>query len=444
MKTYLPQIEPRKIVRPNTTFGILNYDLDNAYPQRMLELVGQSPTAVDCWDKRAKYIGGSGFEDEKLGDVLINSRGLTLAKLLNATATDKALFKGFGIHVNYNANYKPASTSFVPFEDIRLGCVSIEKGWNGTFVIYPDWGRRSWKNIYQSKLSVLDQFNSDPKVIKQQVIDAGGWDKWKGQLFYFNPAIDDYPLIKADSVWEDFETEAGIKIFNNRQIKTGFMPSSIIMEPARRETSDTTPADDGMFQNKRSQMDSDLSTFQGVAESQKIIVIEYEDVDHPPIITTFPIQNNDKLFEVTEKSVEARIIKGFSVPNALVGSEKKGGLSDTGAEKKEAIREFNDATRPERIEISKCFEVIFQNFDGINAGQKWGILDIPIDVAEDVLGVKAGIALNELLLADIPYENKVWTLVLIYGLKEEDARKLAPLVTPKPEMPTNPIETVNK
>jgi hypothetical protein len=58
MKTYLPQIERRILVRPNQTFGILNYDMDNAYPQRMLELVAGSPTAKDCWNKRAKFIAG--------------------------------------------------------------------------------------------------------------------------------------------------------------------------------------------------------------------------------------------------------------------------------------------------------------------------------------------------------------------------------------------------
>ncbi len=78
MKTYLPQIERRIFVRPNQTFGILNYDMDNAYPQRMLELVAASPTAKDCWNKRAKFIAGNGFEKPELGKQIINPKGLTL------------------------------------------------------------------------------------------------------------------------------------------------------------------------------------------------------------------------------------------------------------------------------------------------------------------------------------------------------------------------------
>lgn len=432
MKTYLPQIEPRKIVRPNQTFGILNYDLDNAYPQRMLELVGQSPTATDCWDQRTKYIGGAGFVDEKLGDIIINARGLTLNKLRLAVAADKGLFRGFGIHVNYNANYKIASANFIPFEDIRLGCDNYEKGWNGKYVLYSDWGYRTWKNIYRSRLKTLDKFNSDPEVIKQQVIDAGGWDKWNGQLYYFNPAIDDYPLIKADSVWEDFETEAGIKIFNNRQVTTGFMPAAIIFELARREQADSKPADDGMYGNRPSQMDRDLATFQGARNGQKIMVVEYEDPANIPKVETFQIQNNDKLFEVTEKSVEARIIKGFSIPNALVSSENKGGLADSGAEKKEAIREFNDKTQPDRDEVSKCFAEIFSLFEGIKADQDWSILGIPNDVAEDIIGVRAGVSFNELLLSNIPQENKVWAGVHIYGLSEKQARQIFPVTIINP------------
>ena len=67
-----------------------------------------------------------------------------------------------------------------------------------------DWGRKTWKNIMRSKITFLDQYNPDEQAITSQVLAAGGWDNYKGQLFYFNPEVDDYPLIEADSVWEDF------------------------------------------------------------------------------------------------------------------------------------------------------------------------------------------------------------------------------------------------
>ena len=425
MKTYLPQIERRILVRPNQTFGILNYDLDNAYPQRMLELVASSPTAKDCWNKRAKFIGGTGFEQADLGKTVINSKGLTLAKLLKAIASDKALFTGFGIHVNYNAAYKVSSVNYVKFEDIRMGDTDSPETAD-KYALYSDWGRRTWKNIMRSKITFLDKYNPDPVAIKQQVIAAGGWDKYKGQLFYFNPEVDDYPLIEADSVWEDFETEAGIKIFNNREVTTGFLPSTMLFMQSRREEADNSrpDSDEQHYYNVPSQLERDLGTFQGAKSAQKIIVIEYEDENSKPEFQPYSIQNNDKLFESTEKSVEARIIKGFSIPKELINSEKSSGLSN-GGEKKEAIREFNDNTAPDRQELTETFAEIFGNFcTNVNPSGNWTIVPVPTSVADDSAGITAGTSINQLLLSAIPAENKIATLVYAYGFKQEEAEAM--------------------
>jgi hypothetical protein len=427
MKTYLPQIERRILVRPNQTYGILNYDLDNAYPQRMLELVAASPTAKDCWNKRAKFIAGNGFEEKDLGKQVINSKGLTLAKLLKALANDKALFTGFGIHVNYNANFKIASVNYVKFEDIRMGdtdCVDTAE----KYALYSDWGRKTWKNIMRSKIAFLDKYNPDPTVIEQQITDAGGWEHYKGQLFYFNPEVDDYPLIEADSVWEDFETEAGIKIFNNREVTTGFLPSTMLFMQARREEADNSRPDTDEYAgvNIPSQLEKDLGAFQGAKSAQKIIVIEYEDENSKPEFKAYPIQNNDKLFETTERSVEARIIKGFSIPKELINSEKSSGLSN-GSEKKEAIIEFNDNTAPDRLELSETFAELFSHFYiDVNPNGNWNIIPVPAITADDNAGIKAGNSINQLLLSTIPAKSKIAALVHAYGFKQAEAEAMCP------------------
>lgn len=425
MKTYLPQIERRILVRPNQTFGILNYDLDNAYPQRMLELVAGSPTAKDCWNKRAKFIAGNGFEDKDLSKQIINSKGLTIAKLLKAIATDKALFTGFGIHVNYNANYQISSVNYVKFEDIRIGDTD-NPDTADKFALYNDWGRKTWKNIMRSKIIFLDKYNPDPETIQQQVDAAGGWANYKGQLYYFNPEIDDYPLIEADSVWEDFETEAGIKIFNNREVTTGFLPSTMLFMQSRREEADNSRPDDGeqTFTNQPSQLEKDLGEFQGAKSAQKIIVIEYEDESQKPEFKPYTIQNNDKLFETTERSVEARIIKGFSIPKELINAEKTSGLSN-GSEKKEAIREFNANTAADRLEIADAFAEIFDRFYiDVNPSNNWNIVPIPATVADDNAGIVAGSSINQLLLSDLPTANKVAILTYAYGFKRREAEEM--------------------
>lgn len=427
MKTYLPQIERRILVRPNQTYGILNYDMDNAYPQRMLELVAGSPTAKDCWNKRTKFIAGNGLEEKNLGKTIINARGLTLAKLLKALATDKALFTGFGIHVNYDANFKIIAVNHVKFEDIRMGDSDNEETAD-KFALYNDWGRKTWKNIMRSKITFVDRYNPDPEVIKKQVAGAGGWENYKGQLFYFNPEIDDYPLIEADSVWEDFETEAGIKTFNNREVTTGFLPSTMLFMQSRREEADNSRpgAEEYAGINIPSQLEKDLGSFQGVKSSQKIIVIEYEDENSKPEFKAYPIQNNDKLFETTERSVEARIIKGFSVPRELINPEKSSGLTN-GSEKKQAILEFNDNTAADRNELSEILADIFSHFHTeINTGNNWNIVPVPAIAADDQAGIKAGSSINQLLQSSIPQKNKIAALMYAYGFKQAEAEAMCP------------------
>ncbi len=428
MKTYINQIERRTVIRQFQSWGIIGYDLDNAYPQRMLELVAQSPTATNCWEKRAKFIAGNGFEEPELGKFVVNDNGLTMAKLLKRVAVDKALFTSFGIHINYNANYEISDVHYVKFEDIRQGDPD-NANMRNKYAVYFDWGRKTWKNITTSAIAYIDKYNPNPEVIRDQVIAAGGWDDYKGQLYYFNPEIDDYPLIVADSVWEDFETEAGIKIFNNREVTTGFLPNSMLFMKQRREEADNEDdLGDGVSSSSHrpSQLEKDLGQFQGAKNSQKILVIEYDDDDSKPDLKSFDVQNNDKLFESTERSVEARIIKGFSVPKELINSDKSSGLSN-GGEKKEAIREFNDNTAPERLELFEVFEEIFSHFHTpVNPSGNWNILEVPGNVADDIVGKVAGANINQLIVMGIPRDNKIAILVNAYQFKFAEAEAMVP------------------
>jgi hypothetical protein len=431
-KTYLPQIQRRVVNRPNYTYHVLQYDLDNAYPQRVLELVYASPTAMDAWSKRASYLVGKGFEDKNLNKRIVNKKGLTLGKLLRHTTNDKALFKGFGIHVNYDANYNITEAHYIRFEDIRIGDPD-EKNYRDKYGLYFDWGRRTWKNITASKIHYIHRFNPDPERIKWEVEEAGGWDKYKGQVFYFNPEIEDYSLAKCDSVLEDIETEGGLKVFSNRSVRTGFMPSAILTQETKTETADQlSPAMDEMGvirPNQPSDLEINLGKFQGAEESMKIMSIEYAAGSQPPQLLSFPIQNNDKLFEVTEKSVINRILKGFSIPKELIDPEKASGLTN-GSEKKEAIRQMNDQTQDERNEISGVFEKIF-SLMRFPQPKNYNIVEMPQDVVEDSIGARAGSNINELILMDIDEEAKVYNLVYTYGFKEEDARKMIPKQLPK-------------
>jgi len=143
-----------------------------------------------------------------------------------------------------------------------------------------------------------------------------------------------------------------------------------------------------------------------------------------PEFQPYAIQNNDKLFEATEKSVEARIIKGFSIPKELINAEKTSGLSN-GSEKKQAISEFNDNTAADRLELSETFAELFSHFyTNVNPGDNWNIIPVPANVADDNAGITAGASINQLLTSTIPTENKIAVLVYAYGFKQAEAEAM--------------------
>ncbi|MGN6180572.1 MAG: hypothetical protein ACTHNW_15410, partial [Mucilaginibacter sp.] len=143
-----------------------------------------------------------------------------------------------------------------------------------------------------------------------------------------------------------------------------------------------------------------------------------------PEFQPYSIQNNDKLFESTEKSVEARIIKGFSIPKELINAEKTSGLSN-GSEKKQAISEFNDNTASDRMELSETFAELFSHYyKNINPHNNWNIIPVPANVADDNAGITAGKSINLLLTAAIPAQNKIATLMYAYGFKQAEAEAM--------------------
>ena len=126
-------------------------------------------------------------------------------------------------------------------------------------------------------------------------------------------------LLRPTRFGRIFETEAGIKIFNNREVTTGFLPSTMLFMQSRREEADNSAPDNDElpYTNRPSQLEKDLGSFQGAKSAQKILVIEYEDETSKPEFKPYSIQNNDKLFEATEKSVEARDHQGVFYPERI-------------------------------------------------------------------------------------------------------------------------------
>lgn len=410
MKATVTDIEKRIVTPVNKTDGIINYDVDNAYPQRINAIINSSGTGTLCTSLFSKFLYGGGFLQEAIAKTVVSPAiKMSANKLLFKTGKSVSKFNGFAIHVNYNGLYKKKSLTYIPFQDIRF-TTSDNENYPDMLAVYDDWDKTKTKKINQEKIDYIHFYNPDPEVIQQEVNDAGGWDQYKGQIYYWTIDGMEYPLAPSDSVLEDVQTDSHAKIFKFRNITTNFMASHIL------ET--------GEFEDeieKEAFLDN-INTFQGSDDSSKILLLEKSTDETSFVLTKVDIQDIDKLYQFTEESVRDNIIRNYLIPSVLLlATPGKLGASN---EIKDATAFYNGVTEDYRKIIEEAFTELFENsmfivepeFDIIPVSAK------TVDSKDTTEGKKEIIAL--LLNDTVSDPQKKTILQVIYNYSVEEVNEL--------------------
>ena len=153
--------------------GVIPYGMDNLYPNRTLTAIRNSPTAKGCVKRLRDFIFGLGFGDH--ADIVVNRDNETLNDILNKSVGDYSEHGGFALHFNYNVFGQIIEIFNADFEYIR-------KLDNLTKVRFGNWGNQ---NTWFSD-SELDIFLYKPEALKLQIELSKGFDKFKGNILYFN------------------------------------------------------------------------------------------------------------------------------------------------------------------------------------------------------------------------------------------------------------------
>ncbi|WP_129714669.1 hypothetical protein [Pedobacter sp. SYP-B3415] len=456
MKVVLAQIEQRLVQKENNNFGIINYDIDNAYPTRIREMVSASGTATRCVERYARFIEGQGFINTTFFKARINSgRKLTTDKLLRKWANDLGMLRGFAAHVNYNGLYQVTEVNIISFEDCRLASAENKEHKN-QIAVYDDWGKRKRKQIKKEDILWYDRFTSDPAEIEAQILAAGGIENWKGQIFWYSADGDEYPLASCDPVLEDVDTDAQIKVFRNNSVRSGFLDHVLFIGKGKSESEAELQA-----------TKDDLKKFQGANNSTQIMYVEVEDDKEIPELKAFPSTDADKKFEVTVRTAKDSIIECFGIPPVLLNGLIPGKLG-TATEIADAVNFYNQQTSRERIVFEETATLLFGNFAAdINVAKDFSIraIDftsadtIPVEFLPDLtknerralvgqpeqedttsneqllserLGVGGTTALVQILEGALQPSQKINTLKLLFGLTEEQAASLVNTQTNEP------------
>jgi hypothetical protein len=443
--------------RTDKTLGIQTFGEKNDYPQQVMEIVGASVTGSSSVDVFSKFISGQGFNDPAFFNLEVNSRGETNDVLLQLAASDFAMFNGFALHVNYNANGRITQISHAPFETVRLGVLN-DKGVCETVAIHWDWGRRMTHLRKWSKedIVLIDLFNPDVRVIEAQAKKAGGWGLYKGQVLYFSGnRANNYPLPKYDAALTDMSAEEGIANISYRNAREGFLLSGMFIDILDWQNPEN--------QKQIEENEKALHDFQGDEKTGSIAYSCVNSKDDIPTFIPFGGKNYDKEYTVTREKVKNDIGRSFNQPPILRAEDVGGNFGADAI--RHAYNYYNSVTEVERLQVERVFARLFKYWHGAQFNDfsivplsyktsTPGVSEIPSEISgvltanekraligfdklknpddsKPILATKIGVGGVQAvcdIIADpnMPDEQKRGALKLLFGLSDEDVDSVIP------------------
>ena len=361
--TKLPKAESALDLRFLKNLGIKSYDADNLYPQNVRNIVLNSKTGNGCLERYTDYLEGRGIASAPLAGFVINLDGETLADLHALVSGDLAMLDGFAIHVNYDIDGRIVSLHHIPFENVRIA-EPDEEGVIRKVALHPDWSgtlTRNGKPVKISKETVdyIDVFNPDPEVVLAQILEAGGPQLFKGQVYYYSRAGHmRYPYARFHSVLSDMSTDEGLSNIMNRNVRNNFLPAGAFV----RLKSQGAPysGDDADFEPQVEQEEyaEDLAALQGDTEALKLLDITVETKEEMPEFINMQGNNYDKEFTATAAEVKDCIYSAFGQEGWL--SLRNGKVGFSGTLVADVERDYAKRQIKTQKVLSRCYKTLLR------------------------------------------------------------------------------------
>lgn len=390
----------------------------NDYPQRVCEAVYASVTGKSCYLNYSKFIAGKGFADTLLYKQPTDNNGGTYDALLKNLSDDLALYGGFAVHLNYNANHFITTLTHIPFEHVRFEKMDDE----GVFkrvALHPDWGHRytNLRRWRKQDIVFIDLYNPNADAIDEQVAEVGGWQNYKGQVFvYSNEGCGVYPIPVFDNALTDMNTEEAISDITNRNATRGFLPAGFLVEIINKE-----PA---LNDNEPSDVEKVIKQMQGSRNANKVGYLQVNSKEEIPEFLKMSGVNYDKEFTVSRTAAMDSIGRAFMQP-PILRSEDVG--SNFGSELMEqAYKFYNSVTQSERLVLERAFvELVGHTQSPVTLNCEILPLTYESGVAlVDRLGKENTALLMQILSGAGTLEQKKATIKTLFNLSDMEVNSL--------------------
>ena len=341
----------------------------NDYPTMIELLVGGSATAKACAGVIADFIYGKGFSLEaearatarqqrirfRKDTLYINDKRETPNDLLKKVARSLSYHKGVFVQVNYNQLFQKTSVQVLPYRYCRLGARD-SNNYRGKVLYYENWDNLQDKKEVDKQVTAIDMYDPRPEVIQAQIERVGGWENYKGQVFFLNlDRNDSYPLAWADVVLLDCESEMLSTKYTRNGFKKGFFGTYAFVTSTMNSDED------------REDFRDNLRNSIGVEAEQSVFHFELEmkgDKLEDQVLVK-PIESNVKadLFEYADKKTANNIRKTYgNIPPVLIDFVE-GKLGNTSGDSLKEARIFmQEQMQEERQDVQEMFEELFDNF----------------------------------------------------------------------------------
>lgn len=332
----------------DTTEKILRFDSDNLYPQRMMAVLRDAPTLKSIKLRIADFVNGEGFQDDNLGNLVVNKKGLkgqTLNKVLSVVSVPFVNWRTVVMHVGYNLMGQICALNPIPFETIRFG-LRDSRGKITQLAYSTNWERDS-RSGNERYIKFYPVFNPDPAVVLQQIEQAKGIQNYCGQIMYLTPEEGEYPLSTFDDVSNDGQVQSDIGMFKLGNTQNSFLATLAILYPGEFASTQEEQDFKDLIANKSGSRNAGTR----IGLQDKTGQRKASD-----IFQSLAPTNLDKLFEYTEKSVKENLMENEAFPAILLGKSANGLFAQGDME--EAYTYVNAITRNRRNELSEVFSMV--------------------------------------------------------------------------------------
>lgn len=351
-----------------STLNIQSYGRDNLYPQRMLNLISNSPTGATCCEFYERFIEGDGLKDKFFGDFVCNRQGDTISDILHLISVDLSHYHGFSLHVNYNMMGQIVELQHIPFE----GCRLEEEDDDGRVVYisyHPDWTGKKTRNgdhieVNSENVRKFFVYNPNKYVILDQIEKSGGIKKYNGQILWYS--MDGrfvYPKPKYDKIVTALSTDDGLDNVKYRNVRNNFLVAGMLIhkKAVSLGIDPTTGREIKKEDDDDLEFTQNLDVFQGDTNACSIMDITVNAEEDIPKFEKLESQNFDSKFTVTETSTVERIYAAFGQePFYCI---RIGKLGFSGTVINDAFEFYNSYVEKERKEISRVFSKVFSKWD---------------------------------------------------------------------------------